>query len=174
MKRGMRGLTAGLLLLLLILASMVGHLMALHGPTRSDASGSQARITSTTTPLIRSEMDVLRQYNAWISSQPNAPPHGPGQLDPSTRAALRECAQAIDASYRLLPLPDGRLALLAPGATVTATLAAHSNVDDPCLLYLAHELLFGAPAPLHHPQGAPGIAVPSTAQPGLRTDPQQD
>ena len=181
-KRGLRRLAAVCLLLsLLILEGLGGRSPLFNNRDPLDLGATQSGASPTAISLTQREMNALVQYKAWLRSQADVrsgPAASPG-ADPSASAARRQCAQAIDATYPLLPLPGGQLAPVIPGSIITSTAATHSQVDDPCLLYLAHELLFGnRPGSLHHPGAASGSTdpqatrqpVPSRASPGAQQD----
>jgi hypothetical protein len=151
----------GLLLCLLTLDGWADHSPALSGRTSLDSGLAHPAATSTLTPLTESELNALSQFEDRLREQGDLPSRPDAELarpDPSAVPIVRHCAREFDTAYQWSRLQDRRLAQIISGSTVTGTAVAYSDVDDPCLIIIAHQLLFGRQPdpPDRPPQTQPG------------------
>ncbi len=181
-KRGRRRVAAMCLLLaMLILEGLAGRSSLFDGVGGADLTASQPGGAPAASSLGQEELNALVEYEALLSAEApvaSHPPVGPN-ADPSARALRQRCAQAIDTAYPLLPLPNGQMTFALPSSAIIDSEGARTEVDEPCLLYLAHELLFDSRSSSRpDPPSAAGSPAPqATSRPGLPALPvrgQQD
>jgi hypothetical protein len=142
-----RGIVLSLLVLLLILeglsAAMTASLVAVpqESATAPRGNGSQQGLSAV-------EMGVLQQYKAWLRAtsyprQSNEPQTGPLGSPPTRSPVLgtgSQCTVSLSTSTRVMLPVRPRNGALAASAPVTAVMAI--GTGDPCLLYLARDLLY--------------------------------